>query len=148
MFLNLKCNNKVFKHHQIYRYYWKSLTCKISFSFPSKWSNFLPISSQTSFPFTFPSKCQNILLEGNFLPSGSSAHQCSFVHSQVHDDSYITTCECSHQTHVGQHGDIINATKHPQSFIGRALKRPRGQWALQYIYCDFQLSVELQMFVR
>ena len=27
-------------------------------------------------------------------------------------DSYITTCECSHQTHVGQHGDIINASKH------------------------------------
>ena len=58
--------------------------------------------------------------------SAFTPHQCSFVHTQIHDDSYITTCECSHQTHVGQHGDIINASKHAQSFIGRALKRPRG----------------------
>jgi hypothetical protein len=34
-------------------------------------SNFLPISFQILFPVIFPSKCQNILLEGNFLPSGS-----------------------------------------------------------------------------
>ena len=50
----------------------KSLNCKISFPFPSRWSNFLPISFQISFPHFFPFKCQNILLEGNFLPSGSS----------------------------------------------------------------------------
>ena len=55
-------------------------------------------------------------------------HVSAFMpHTQIHDDSYITTRECSHQTHVGQNGDIINASKHAQSFIGRALKRPRGK---------------------
>ena len=38
--------------------------------------------------------------------SAFTPHQCSFVDTQIHGDSYITPCECTHQAHVGQHGDI------------------------------------------
>ena len=44
----------------------------------------------------------------------------------------IFTCECSHQTHAGQHGDI-NASRHAQSLMGQECSKDRKGSELCYI---------------
>ena len=73
------------------------------------------------------------ILSADMHVSGFTPHQCSFVHTQLHDDSYITTCECSHQMHVGQHGDI-NASRHAQSLIGSSAQTTTREYMFRSVY--------------
>ena len=39
-----------------------------------------------------------IYIPADMHASAFTAHQCSFVDTQIHDDPYITIRECTHQT--------------------------------------------------